>query len=85
MDFIESLLADLKIKLNPGAEFYDEVEHDHLRIIECFRRKDGNGVRKEMAAHVLRVGRYLANLAGTLPLQRLGIRSRPVGRAIVGS
>jgi GntR family transcriptional regulator, transcriptional repressor for pyruvate dehydrogenase complex len=67
MDFIESLLADLKVKLNPGADFYDEVELDHFRIIECFRRKDGIGVGKEMASHVLRVGRYLANLAGSSP------------------
>ncbi|HMK36261.1 MAG TPA: FadR/GntR family transcriptional regulator [Desulfomonilaceae bacterium] len=83
MDFIESLLADLKVKLNPGSEFYDEVEHDHFRIIECFRRKDGEGVRKEMASHVLRVGRYLANLAGSAPFsasefQQVG----PVGPSV---
>jgi GntR family transcriptional regulator, transcriptional repressor for pyruvate dehydrogenase complex len=80
MDFIESLLADLKTKLNPGAEFYDEVEHDHFRIIECFRRKDGNGVSREMAAHVLRVGRYLANLAGTSPFSASEFQQgRPAG------
>jgi GntR family transcriptional regulator, transcriptional repressor for pyruvate dehydrogenase complex len=67
MDFIESLLADLKVRLNPGAAFYDEVEQDHFRIIECFRRKDVNGVRREMASHVLRVGEHLANLAGSAP------------------
>ncbi|MEW6140446.1 MAG: GntR family transcriptional regulator [Thermodesulfobacteriota bacterium] len=67
MDFIESLLADLKVELNPGSDFYDEVEYDHFRILDCFRRKDCIGVRREMASHVLRVGRYLANLAGTPP------------------
>jgi len=67
MDFIESLLADLKVKLNPGPEFYDEVEQDHHRIIACFRRKDGVSVKKEMAAHVLRVGSHLATLAGSAP------------------
>jgi GntR family transcriptional regulator, transcriptional repressor for pyruvate dehydrogenase complex len=71
MDFIESLLADLKVKLNPGSEFYDEVEQDHFKIIECFRLKDGAGVRKEMASHVLRVGRHLANLAGSAPFSAL--------------
>ncbi|MCX5873897.1 MAG: FadR/GntR family transcriptional regulator [Deltaproteobacteria bacterium] len=65
MDFIEGLLVDLKVKLNPGSEFYDEVEQDHYRIIECFRRKNDVGVKKEMAAHVLRVGSHLARLAGS--------------------
>lgn len=67
MDFIESLLADLKVKLNPGPDFYDEVEQDHHRIIACFRRKDGASVKKEMASHVLRVGNHLAALAGSAP------------------
>jgi GntR family transcriptional repressor for pyruvate dehydrogenase complex len=67
MDFIESLLADLKITLNPGPEFYDEVGQDHHRIIACFKRKDGVSVKKEMAAHVLRVGSHLATLAETAP------------------
>jgi len=80
MDFIESLLADLKVKLNPGSEFYDEVEQDHFKIIECFRQKDGAGVRKEMASHVLRVGRHLANLAGSSPFSALEFQQvRPVG------
>jgi GntR family transcriptional repressor for pyruvate dehydrogenase complex len=69
MDFIESLLADLKIKLNPGSDFYDEVEDDHFRILECFRNRDVVGVEKEMASHVIRVGCFLANLAGTAPFQ----------------
>ncbi len=67
MDFVESLLADLKVKLNPEPEFYREVEDDHYRIIKCLRRRDAVGVREEMAEHVLRVGRFLAKLAGTVP------------------
>ena len=80
MDFIESLLADLKVKLNPGSEFYDEVEQDHFKIIECFRRKDGAGVRTEMASHVLRVGQHLANLAGSAPFSALEFQQ--VGPAV---
>lgn len=71
MDFIESLLADLKVKLNPGSEFYEDVEQDHFEIIECFRRKDGPSVREKMAYHVLRVGQHLANLAGSEPYSAL--------------
>jgi len=83
MDFIESLLADLKVELNPGPDFYDEVEHDHLRIIDWFRRKDCNGVRKEMASHVLRVGRYLANLAGVEPFSAAEFQQvGPVGPSV---
>jgi GntR family transcriptional regulator, transcriptional repressor for pyruvate dehydrogenase complex len=67
MDFIESLLADLKITLNPGRDFYDEVEQDHHRIVECFKGKDSVNVKKEMAAHVLSVGSHLATLAETAP------------------
>jgi GntR family transcriptional regulator, transcriptional repressor for pyruvate dehydrogenase complex len=67
MDFIESLLADLKVTLHPGRDFYDEVKQDHHRIIACFRTKDGVNAKKEMAAHVLRVGSHLAALAETAP------------------
>ncbi len=67
MDFIESLLADLKVTLNPGREFYRDVAQDHHKIIACFKGKDGVGVKKEMAAHVLRVGNHLAILAETAP------------------
>ncbi|HTY22358.1 MAG TPA: GntR family transcriptional regulator [Desulfomonilaceae bacterium] len=67
MDFIESLLADLKVTLNPGPEFYDEVKQDHHKIMACFRRKDSVNVKKEMAAHVLRVGNHMATLAETTP------------------
>ncbi|MBI5251137.1 MAG: FadR family transcriptional regulator [Desulfomonile tiedjei] len=83
MDFIESLLADLKVKLDPGAEFYEEVGHDHFKIIECFRRKDVNGVKNDMASHVLRVGQYLANLAGTTPFVPLEFQQiGPVGQTV---
>ncbi|MGC8658520.1 MAG: FadR/GntR family transcriptional regulator [Desulfomonilaceae bacterium] len=67
MDFVESLLADLKVKLNPGPEFYREVEGDHYRIIECLRRRDVVRVKVEMAEHVVRVGHFLARLGGTVP------------------
>jgi GntR family transcriptional repressor for pyruvate dehydrogenase complex len=74
MDFIESLLADLKVGLNPEPDFYDEVGYDHFKIIECVRRKDVNGVRKEMASHVLRVGDYLAKRAGSVPFDASGFQ-----------
>jgi GntR family transcriptional repressor for pyruvate dehydrogenase complex len=62
MDFTESLLVDIKIKLQPGGDFYDEVARDHYNILEAFRKKDGTRARKAMADHVIRVGDHLARL-----------------------
>jgi GntR family transcriptional repressor for pyruvate dehydrogenase complex len=70
MDFIEGLLADLKVKLKPGPDFYQQVAQDHYRIINCFRNRDGVGAGKEMMNHVLHVGTHLAKLSGEAPVSQ---------------
>lgn len=67
VDFTESLVADLKVKLKPGADFFQEVEEDHHKIIECLKQKDGDGARREMTHHILRVDAHLARLSGESP------------------
>jgi GntR family transcriptional regulator, transcriptional repressor for pyruvate dehydrogenase complex len=62
MDFIESLLADIKVKLQPGDDFYQEVARDHYKILESFKTRDGAGARKAMAEHIICVGDHLAKL-----------------------
>lgn len=70
MDFIESLLVDLKVKLKPELDFYQQVAQDHRRIINCFRNRDGVGAGTEMMNHVLHVGIHLAKLSGEVPISQ---------------
>jgi GntR family transcriptional repressor for pyruvate dehydrogenase complex len=67
MDFIDNILDDIKFQLDPGAEFYHKVAKSHQAILECLKRKDGVGARREIVNDLLEVGNHLANLSGTQP------------------
>ncbi len=82
MDFIESLLADIKVELQPGPDFYEDVGRCHYKILECFKRKDGIGAKREMMEHILHVGNHLARLAGVAPFDPAGMESEGSGNAV---
>jgi GntR family transcriptional repressor for pyruvate dehydrogenase complex len=67
MDFIDNILNDIKFQLDPGADFYHKVAKAHQAILECLKKKDGVGARKEIVHDLLEVGNHLANLSGTQP------------------
>lgn len=73
MDFVESQMADIKLELQPGPDFYADVRAAHYRILECFRRKNARAAGHEMLRHVLSVGNHLAALAGVAPFNGRGI------------
>jgi GntR family transcriptional repressor for pyruvate dehydrogenase complex len=60
MDFIDNMLNDIKFKVNLGNEFYQQVSQAHRSILECLKRKDGEGARKKIISDLLEVGDYLA-------------------------
>ncbi len=64
MDFIDSLLMDIKLELQIEPKFYRDTHEAHVRIVECLQRRDPHGAREEMIKHILRVGDSLSEMAG---------------------
>ena len=60
MDFIDNLVADIKIKENLGADFYEAVTVYHNRILDCIHRRDIAEAIRLIKEDILFVGRYLA-------------------------
>jgi GntR family transcriptional repressor for pyruvate dehydrogenase complex len=67
MDFIDNILNDIKFQLDPGDEFYHKVARAHQAILECLKKKDGVGARREIVNDLLEVGNHLARLSGAQP------------------
>ncbi|HMK51663.1 MAG TPA: GntR family transcriptional regulator [Thermodesulfobacteriota bacterium] len=67
MDFIDNILNDVKFQLDPGVAFYHDVARAHQAILECLKRRDGIGARKEIVRDLLEVGNHLATISGTQP------------------
>ncbi len=64
MDFIDSLLMDIKLELQIEPSFYRETQEAHTRIVDCLQKRDPHGAREEMLKHILRVGDSLSETAG---------------------
>ncbi len=64
MDFIDSLLMDIKLGLQLEPGFHRDTHDEHVRIVECFRRRDPQCAREQMIKHILRVGDSLSEMAG---------------------
>jgi len=67
MDFIDNILNDIKFNLNLGPDFYHKVAKSHRAILECLKKGDGAGARKEIIDDLLEVGNHMAKLNGTQP------------------
>lgn len=52
LDFVNSLLADSKTRLEPKQDFLDEVLAAHERILKAIRARDPELAGKEMYRHV---------------------------------
>jgi len=65
MDFIDNILIDIKLHLNLGPEFFNNVKQGHRLILDCLIQKDGVGARREVTKDIIYVGKYMAELAGT--------------------
>ncbi len=61
-DFVNSLLADIKGDLRPGADFLAEEFAAHERILEALRARDSELAATQMHAHVCEVESSLEKL-----------------------
>jgi len=64
VDFIESLLDEIKQSVELGADFYTMVQGAHQRILDCLVQGDSEEASKAMAEDVLMVGKYLSERMG---------------------
>jgi GntR family transcriptional regulator, transcriptional repressor for pyruvate dehydrogenase complex len=60
MDFIDSILSDLKIRSGLDDKFYDQVRGYHQNILSCLTRNDVLGAREAIITDVLFTGDVLA-------------------------
>jgi GntR family transcriptional repressor for pyruvate dehydrogenase complex len=62
VDFVETVMADLKKVVKPGAAFAAEVLRAHENIYEAIAAKDEERAASEMQKHILDVEENLAKL-----------------------
>lgn len=62
MDFIDSILTEVKSQLNLGEDFYGKVRNMHRRILACLEQHDAAGARREIIQDLLAVGNHLSDL-----------------------
>ncbi|MEA4855387.1 FadR/GntR family transcriptional regulator [Solidesulfovibrio sp.] len=62
LDFVNSLLTDVKHHLKPGRLFSEKVLGAHQHIIDAIVRKDGEAASKAMYNHISQVERELENV-----------------------
>jgi DNA-binding FadR family transcriptional regulator len=65
MDFVDTILNNLKSKLNLETEFFEQIRQMHLKILGCLIQRDGEGAAKAIAHDVLEVGNYISDLTKT--------------------
>lgn len=70
IDFIDSLLDEVKQLLDLGDDFYDSVRSAHHRILQCLVAGDSAGARKTKMEDVFEVGRYLTLELGEEPFDQ---------------
>jgi GntR family transcriptional regulator, transcriptional repressor for pyruvate dehydrogenase complex len=61
MDFIDNLVADIKLKESLGSDFYEAVTAYHQRTLDCIRKRDAAGAITVIQEDILFVGRYMAD------------------------
>ncbi|MFO7717134.1 MAG: FadR/GntR family transcriptional regulator [Desulfohalobium sp.] len=52
LDFVNKLLADMKLEMQPGAEFSRRVVEEHDRILQALRNRDSEAAAQAMYEHV---------------------------------
>ena len=65
MDFVDTILNNLKSTLNLETEFFEQVRQMHLQILDCLIQRDGDSAAKAIAHDVLEVGNYISDLTKT--------------------
>lgn len=60
LDFVNSILTDIKAHMKPGAEFSEHVLTSHRKILEAIKAGDGDAAEKAMYDHICEVEGELA-------------------------
>ena len=55
LDFVNSLLKDVKANLQPGMEFSRKVLDAHQEIVDAIQARDGEAAARHMLAHIREV------------------------------
>ncbi len=79
MDFIDSLISDLKIRIDLGSEFYQHVRGFHEQVLHCLENKDVLGAIKGITADILFVGDFMARKQNTQPFDPAVLGFDPEG------
>lgn len=62
LDFVNSILTDIKTHMKPGAEFSEHVLTSHHKILEAIKAGDADGAEKAMYDHICEVEKELAEI-----------------------
>ncbi len=62
LDFVNSILTDIKTHMKPGTEFSEHVLKSHHKILEAIKAGDGDEAEKVMYDHICEVEEELAEL-----------------------
>jgi GntR family transcriptional repressor for pyruvate dehydrogenase complex len=63
MDFVNNLLADVKMEIKPGLDFSYKVLVAHQRIIDAIKARDPDAAETAMRDHIFEVAQELDALA----------------------
>ncbi|MDR2386704.1 MAG: FCD domain-containing protein [Deltaproteobacteria bacterium] len=63
MDFVNNILADLKMEIKPGLDFSYKVMKAHQKIIDAIKARDPFGAERAMMDHIQEVASELDSLA----------------------
>lgn len=56
LDFLNNILAEAKVELQPGRDFSQRVLDAHEKILDAIINKDGEAAEKFMLDHIMEVG-----------------------------
>lgn len=65
MDFVDTVLNNLKSTLDLETEFFEHVREMHLEILDCLIERDGDKAARAIARDVIEVGKYLSKISNT--------------------
>jgi GntR family transcriptional repressor for pyruvate dehydrogenase complex len=63
MDFVNNLLADIKMEIKPGLDFSYRVLVAHQKIIDAIKARDPDAAEQAMREHIYEVATELDSLA----------------------
>jgi GntR family transcriptional repressor for pyruvate dehydrogenase complex len=76
MDFINNLLAQLKIEMNPGLDFSHKVLKAHQKILNAIKKHDPDQAERAMRRHIIEVNKGLDALQ--VKINKNSVKKKPL-------